>query len=68
MNWADTIALLKKAGYTQPQIAAACGCVQSVISELATGKQTFCRYEIGNALKALEAKARRKLARKTARA
>jgi predicted XRE-type DNA-binding protein len=63
MNWVETIALLKQAGYTQPEIAEACGCAQSTISDLATGKTTVCRFEIGDALKAMAAKARRKLAR-----
>jgi transcriptional regulator with XRE-family HTH domain len=63
MNWVDTIALLKEAGYTQPQIAGACKCAQSTISDLASGKRTICRYEIGESLKALAAKAKRKLAR-----
>jgi transcriptional regulator with XRE-family HTH domain len=62
MNWVETIALLEKAGYTQIEIATACGCAQSTISDLATGKTRVCRFDIGIELKTLAAKARRKLA------
>jgi predicted XRE-type DNA-binding protein len=62
MNWVETIGLLEKAGYTQVEIATACGCAQSTISDLATGKTRVCRFDIGDALRALSVKARRKLA------
>lgn len=63
MNWVDTIALLKEAGYTQPEIAEACRCAQSTISDLATGKNDDPRNSIADALRALATKARRRLAR-----
>lgn len=62
MNWADTIALIKEAGYSQPQIAEYCKCGQSTISELATGTTKEPRYSTGQALQQLAAKAKRKLA------
>lgn len=62
MNWAETIALLERAGYQQGQIAKACGCGQSTISDLATGKTTEPRYALGQALLGLERAAKRKLA------
>lgn len=62
MNWVETIALLKEAGYTQPQIAEFCKCGQSTISELATGETKEPRYSTGQALQQLAAKARRRLA------
>lgn len=62
MNWVETIALLKRAGFTQPEIADYCGCAQSTISDLSTGKSATCRYPIGEALKELAGKARRRLA------
>lgn len=62
MNWAETIALLKRAGYGQVQVARICGCAQSTINELATGATTEPRHALGQALLALERRARRKLA------
>lgn len=62
MNWAETIALLKQAGYGQAEVARICRCGQSTINELATGKTKQPRYALGLALLALEAKAKRKLA------
>jgi transcriptional regulator with XRE-family HTH domain len=64
MTWVDTISLLKEAGYTQPEIAEACGCAQSTISDLATGKNTDPRTSIADGLRDLAAKARRRLAAK----
>jgi transcriptional regulator with XRE-family HTH domain len=62
MNWAETIALLKRAGYGQAKVARICGCGQSTINELATGTTKSPRFELGLALLKLEAKAKRKLA------
>lgn len=65
MNWVETIALLKRAGYTQPEIADACGCAQSTISDLATGTSTEPRYSTGVRLRQLVVRANRKLARES---
>lgn len=62
MNWAETIALLQKAGYSQAQIAAECGCAQPTINDLAKGTTKEPRYSIGEGLNRLAAKAKRKLA------
>lgn len=56
MNWKLLIADLKAAGWTQPQIAAACGCGQATISELANGTTKDPRDSLGQALRALAAK------------
>ena len=53
MNWKNIIAELQAWGVTQPQIAAACGCAQATISDLATGKSTEPRYALGRAIEAL---------------
>lgn len=60
MNWIELIADLKARGYSQPQIAERCGCVQSTISDLATGKLKDPRHAVGEILRAMHAKARRK--------
>jgi transcriptional regulator with XRE-family HTH domain len=62
MNWVETIALIQKAGYSQSQIAEECGCAQPTINELAKGKTKNPHYALGESLKALLAKAKRKLA------
>lgn len=62
MNWVETIALLKEAGYTQEQIAKKCGCAQNTISDLATGKTKTTSFAIGQGLQELVPKARRRLA------
>lgn len=56
MNWKLLIAELKAAGWTQPQIAAACGCGQATISELANGTTKDPRDSLGQALRALAAR------------
>ncbi len=53
MNWKTIIAELQAWGFTQPQIAAAGGCAQATISDLATGKSTEPRYALGRAIEAL---------------
>lgn len=56
MEWKTIIADLQAAGVTQPQIAAACGCAQATVSDLATGKSTEPRYALGRSILALHAK------------
>ena len=53
MNWTHIIADLQSWGVTQPQIAAACGCAQATISDLATGKSSEPRYALGQSILAL---------------
>jgi transcriptional regulator with XRE-family HTH domain len=55
MDWQKLIAELQDHGYTQPQIAAACGCGQSTVSELSLGKTKEPRHSLGEALRALHA-------------
>lgn len=62
-NWPEVLRLLKAAGYTQEQIADECDCAQSVISDIAKGKNTDPRVSIADGIRRLEAKAKRKLAR-----
>jgi predicted transcriptional regulator len=64
MNWVDTIALLKEAGYTQTEIALECGCAQNTISDLSTGKSQQTSFAIGQGLQRLAGKAKRAAARK----
>ncbi len=60
MNWENLIAELKTYELTEEQIAKACGCVQSTVNDLANGKTTRPRYDIGTALEALLKKVRRR--------
>ena len=53
MDWKKLIESLTAAGWKQQQIADRCGCVQSAISELATGKVKNPRFTIGQALIAM---------------
>jgi transcriptional regulator with XRE-family HTH domain len=53
MNWQSLISDLKARQISQAQIAAACNCKQSTISDLATGKTGSPSYELGIALIAL---------------
>lgn len=62
MNWVEIISVIQQAGYSQTQIARLCGCAQPTINELATGKTIDPRDSIGQALRQLHAKAKRKLA------
>lgn len=66
MDWKSVIADLQRAGYTQPQIAEACRCGQSTISEIFSGRTSQPRADLGLRLQALHRKARRKLAKATA--
>ncbi len=50
MNWIDLITQLNAHGLTQQQIAAACGCGQTTISEIAAGKTKEPRYGLGQKL------------------
>lgn len=55
MNWTSIIARLQERGLSQAQIAAACGCGQATISDLARagGGTKEPRFSLGNALVAL---------------
>lgn len=63
MDWQSLIADLTAAGLTQVEIAEACKCTQPTISELANGKTTHTRYEIGDGLRGLHAKHARAIAK-----
>jgi predicted transcriptional regulator len=64
MNWVETMALLKEAGYSQARLAELCNCSQSTICEIGTGKNPNPRYSIGQKLAELSTKAKRQLAKK----
>ena len=53
MNWKSHIAALQAAGLTQKQIAEACNCAQTTVSDLSTGASKQPGYELGAALIAL---------------
>lgn len=53
MDWKSAISELQAFGMTQPQIAAACGCQQTTISALATGKTQDPRDSLGQKLRTL---------------
>lgn len=53
MDWKIVIAELAQLGITQPQIAEACSCSQSAISQLSTGRIKDPRDSIGQAIRAL---------------
>jgi predicted XRE-type DNA-binding protein len=53
MDWKTLIENLTAKGWKQQQIAEFCGCQQSVISELATGKTKNPRFSTGQALIAM---------------
>jgi predicted transcriptional regulator len=53
MDWKTVIAELAGLGVTQPQIAEACRCSQSAISQLATGRIKDPRDSIGQAIRRL---------------
>lgn len=50
MDWKTLIENLTAKGWKQQQIADYCGCEQSVISDLATGKTKNPRFSTGQAL------------------
>lgn len=62
MNWKNAIAELQGFGLTQPQIAEVCGCQQTTISALATGKTKDPRHSLGERLRALLAAKQREAA------
>lgn len=53
MNWISIISHLIAAGLTQQRIAAACGCSQAAISEIARGRVGEPRHGLGEKLLAL---------------
>lgn len=61
MNWKTIIAELKLCGLNQEQIAAECGCAQSTISDVGSGKIQRPNFDIGTRLTALHKKHKRKL-------
>lgn len=61
MNWIEVIALLREAGYSQPEIAKACRCGQSTVCDIGKGRILDPRDSIAQGLRMLAAKARRKL-------
>lgn len=60
MDWKSILADLKAAGRTQKDIATKCGCAQTTISDLATGKTDQPAYSIGERLMALHKSATRR--------
>lgn len=64
MDWKTAIEELIRLGVKQPQIAEACGCSQSAISQLANGKIKDPRDSIGQALRQLLAAKRREATEK----
>lgn len=63
MDWKSLIADLKSRGLTQVQVAALCGCNQSTVSDLWTGKAKRPSFPVGQALANLHAKSNRELLR-----
>jgi len=53
MDWKEVIAELGRLGMRQPDIAAACGCSQSAVSQLANGHIKDPRHSIGEAMRNL---------------
>lgn len=53
MDWKSAIAELQKLGLSQPQIALACGCRQSTISDLGSGKTNDPRHALGERIRKL---------------
>jgi len=58
MDWKQLIADIGAYGLSQPQIASICVCGQATISDLASGKTKDPRDSLGQALRALLAKAK----------
>lgn len=58
MDWKSLITELNRLGYTQPQIAALCGCGQATVSDLAKGITKEPRHSLGEALRTLLERAR----------
>jgi hypothetical protein len=61
MDWKKLIADLKEAGWTQAQLAARCECAQSTISDISTGSIVTPSFHIGDTLRTLRKRARRRL-------
>lgn len=59
MDWTKVIGELSALGYTQPQIAERCKCVQGTISDLARGHIKDPRFTIADGLLKLLEQARR---------
>lgn len=55
MDWEQLIAELVARRMSQTQIAAACGCGQATIADLANGKTKEPRHSLGETLRALHA-------------
>ena len=55
MDWPATISKLLKNGWTQVRLAEQCGCSQSTISDLASGKTKHPSYPVGKELERLAA-------------
>jgi transcriptional regulator with XRE-family HTH domain len=53
MNWKQVISDLQAKGFTQVQIALRCGCSQSTVSDISTGRTTEPGASIGLALIAM---------------
>jgi transcriptional regulator with XRE-family HTH domain len=53
MDWTKIIAEIQKHGYSQPQIAAICGCAQATVSDLASGMTKDPRHSLGQRLQEL---------------
>lgn len=68
MDWKSLIADLQANGYTQPQIAEACKCVQSTVSDLANGLTKQPRFDLGLRLRALHKRVMAKAKRDAAKA
>ena len=64
MNWTKLIKELEQAGLKQTFLAKECGTSQSVISQLLTGYQKTCRYEVGIVLVSIHKKVMEELALK----
>jgi len=64
MDWKSLIADLKLRGANQVQVAALCGCTQSTISDISTGKSTRPSFAIGQALLNLHGASKRELQRR----
>jgi transcriptional regulator with XRE-family HTH domain len=53
VDWKLIIAEIQRHGYSQPQIAAACGCAQATVSDLASGVTKDPRHSLGKKLETL---------------
>lgn len=60
MDWKAVVTALLSGGWTQVEIAQACGCAQSTISAIARGENKNPSYALGQALLAIKAKRRRR--------